>query len=59
MSSCPDMTKRFRKEHIESGHQFSIHTDFILDSIEPAFKLHGRYPGGDCVVFASDELIYD
>jgi len=59
MSSCHSLTKGFRNELIDLGHQFSIHSEILQGNKRPAFDVHGIYPERDCVVFASDELIYD
>jgi len=44
---------------LASEHQFSIQSEVFQESNEPAFDLHGMYPGRDCVASASDKLNYD
>jgi len=49
MYSCRNLKIRFRNKPIESGHQFSFHSDFIQESNKPASIVHGIYPDRDCV----------
>lgn len=47
MSSSQSLTLIFRNEPIDSGRQFSIHSDVLQESNETAFDLHGMYQGRD------------
>jgi len=49
----------FKNEPGDSGCQFSLCSDVIQKSHEPAFDMKRRVPGGDWVGFALHELIYD
>ncbi|GEM_PF-3442601 len=59
MSSLQGQTIRYKNDLIDSENQFSLHSNILQETIKPDFELHGKYPKGDCVVFASDQLIYD
>jgi len=44
---------------MSSCHSLTLILDLPSNSNRSTFNLHGRVPGGVCVVFASDQLIYD